>query len=215
MGRQTYYVSRLPFVVDPHTLVRTSGRRIDWSKLGESYRPDTVVATVKLAAGAAQADVALVTDPLPVAIPAGTLLHFGAGEFAKVTADAAAGAEALTVEAIPTALENDDEATYVVAGSLPKRVAAGSIMAQLSSGLLIPRAAVTGAETSTCILETDAVQDDDEKVGNSGYGCIVGGVLYADLLPDAAHASIATWKTELRAAGTGFVFEDYDDSRAS
>jgi hypothetical protein len=215
MGRKTYHISRQPFVADLHTLVRNTGRRIDWDKLGNEARPDTASYKVKLAAAADVAATALTVDPLPVAIPAGTLLQFGADEFAHVTEAAAAGAESLTVQALAAAIENDDEATYTAVGKQGRRVAAGTLMAELSSGLLIPRSAVTGSETTTCILETEAVEDDDEHIGADGYGCIVGGVIYKNLLPDAANGSFATWLGELKTASAGFVFETYADSRAS
>jgi hypothetical protein len=73
-------------------------------------REDAVVVTLDGSADAAATS--LTVEPLSGAIPSGTLLHFGSGEFARLTAAAAAAATELTVEAIPTALENADTATY-------------------------------------------------------------------------------------------------------
>jgi hypothetical protein len=45
----------------------------------------------------------------------------------------------------------------------------------------------------------------------SGYGTIIGGNIYDNLLPVTLDATV---KAELNAAGTGFAFETYEDSRA-
>jgi len=47
-----------------------------------------------------------------VLIPSGTVLDFGGGKFARLTADAINGATTLTVSALPTALAAADTATY-------------------------------------------------------------------------------------------------------
>lgn len=72
---------------------------------------DQVVVTVATG-GAAQGATAVPVVALSGPIPNGTILAFDAGEFAKLTAAAAAGAESLTVEALVNALEANDKATY-------------------------------------------------------------------------------------------------------
>ncbi|MEM9448680.1 MAG: hypothetical protein AAGA75_09105 [Cyanobacteria bacterium P01_E01_bin.6] len=48
-----------------------------------------------------------------VVIPSGTNLHFGeAKEFVRITADVSIGDTSITAEAVPTALEDNDTATY-------------------------------------------------------------------------------------------------------
>lgn len=210
MPRTTYGDAGFPgFVADHHSVDRNGGRQIDWTLVGDKYRKDAVL--VKANGAAAATDTAITVDALAGPIPIGTLLWFGSGEFAKLTAAAAAGATSLTVEALVNGIEDNDEAYY---GTLGKVIKAGTIMAQLASGKTIPRAAVTGAETATAILETAALER-DESVG-VGYGHIVGGVIYQNLLPDFGHASFATWKGELTAAGvgTGFSWLTYADNTA-
>jgi hypothetical protein len=89
----------------------------------------TVTYTVKLAATAAAAAVALVTDALPIAIPAGTTLDFaGAGGFALTTVLAAAGATSITVEALDAEILNDAEAPFVVTDPVPVTIASGTLI---------------------------------------------------------------------------------------
>ena len=59
--------------------------------------------------------------PLSGPIPADTILHFGAGKFARLTAAAVVGDIALTVEALPNGISDNDQATYK---GLGKRVVA-------------------------------------------------------------------------------------------
>lgn len=209
-----------------------------------------VVVTVGVA-GAAAGDTSIPVAALSGPIPAGTLLDFGTNKFARLTAAAAAGATALTVAAIPTALVSTNTATfkggtqqarvttaaaigatslvvdelqfgiaaaavaYTGGESNKKRIPAKTIMAQLSSGLCIPRVDVTGAETAEFMIETDAGEDlaSDSK---SGYGMMDGARLFENLLPDADPATgliPSGWKTELRAFGGTWMFEPYADSR--
>lgn len=213
MSRSTYYDEAKPFVVNEHSLVRGTGRQIDWTQVPISFGGDAVL--VKLSAAALADATSISVDALSAAVPAGTLLHFGQSkEFAKVTAAAAAAATSITVEALPSALEDNDEA-YYWPGREAKRIPAGTVMAKLSSGKVIPRSAVTASETSTGILESTAY----EEVGMAdvGHSQIVGGVIFENLLPDWDGGTSGNWtdtyKDELIAAGVGsFVFELYSDS---
>jgi hypothetical protein len=78
-------------------------------------REDAVVVTLN--GSAAIGATSITVDALAGAVPSGTLLHFNSGEFIISTSAAAAGATAIAVEAIPTALEDDDTATYTGVGS--------------------------------------------------------------------------------------------------
>jgi hypothetical protein len=217
MGRTEYNVSTAAFVADPHSINRLpTGRQIDWDAIGDSYRDTAEI--VKLSAAAAADDTTLAVDALPVAIPAGTNLYFGqAKEFARVTANAAAGATSLTVEALPSALEDNDEAT--IGGAGDKTIPAGTVMAALSSGKMVPRAARPGSETAIGILESAAVEG-SKSAALSGYGVIIGGSIYENLLPEATGTPAvidSTFKSELQTAGvgTGFAWFQYGDDTAS
>lgn len=87
--------------------------------------PDAVVVTVG-AAGALAAATSVPVDALSGPIPAGTVLNFGTDKFAVLTAAAAAGATSLAVTAIPTALVDNDTATY--GGVLSKNIPSGTFI---------------------------------------------------------------------------------------
>lgn len=137
MGRTTSAISRLPFVADPSSIVRNSGRQIDW---------------------------------------------------ANVSATNADG---------------------------KKVVYAGTVVGELlGSGKISPRVVTTNPATG--IMETTAIQD-EAVAALSGYGVIIGGHLYENLLPDATGGPPKTLagaiKTELKANGFAWSFETYADNR--
>lgn len=81
-------------------------------------------------------------------IPRGTSLHFGAGKFAVLTADAKIGDTTISVLAIPTALADNDKAIYSPGGTLT-----------LASGILLGR---TYAERDANTPFGAAASTDDE-----------------------------------------------------
>lgn len=211
---------------------------------------ETVVVTIN--GTEAQGQTSLSVDALTGPVPNGTVLDFGTGKQAKMTAAAAEGATSITVEALDTALADNDAATYqggrklakvkadAVAGATTltveklqfaiaddaeatsdytgsgdkRMIPAGTVMARLTSGKLIPRRDVTGSEEACGLLASDA----DEKSqfdAKSGYGLVVGGTVYENLMPDADDSGnlAAGYKTELAANTLGFLFFDYEDSR--
>ena len=214
MGRTTYTNSTPAFVADPGSMTRNGGRQIDWRYVSDAYRSGAK--TVQLNGAAAANATSITVDALPIALQIGQLLYFGQSqEFARVTAYAAAGATSVSVEALPQALEDNDTAT--VGGSGAKRILAGTVVAEMSGGLLVPRADRPGSETATGILATDAVEG-DRSAALSGYGVYVGGVVYENLLPDSAGSTLnSTYKTELQTAGvgTGFAFLTWADDSGS
>jgi hypothetical protein len=109
-------------------------------------REDAVVVTLDGSADVGATS--LTVDALSGAIPSGTLLHFGSGEFARLTAAAAADDTDLTVEAIPVALEDGDSATY-----------AGTESYAVRSGTLVGR---TFAERAAGTAFGPHAENDDE-----------------------------------------------------
>jgi hypothetical protein len=97
--------------LDPQYLIR-GGTKLDAAQFNAT---DAVVVTVG-AAGALAAATSVPVDALLGAVPSGTVLNFGTNKFARLTADAAAGATSITVAAIPTALVDNDTATYAGVG---------------------------------------------------------------------------------------------------
>lgn len=209
MSRTKYYTRSPGFIVDPNSMHRNYGKQIDWANVPDSFR--STAFTVICSANALAAATTLNVDPLAGNIPAGTTLHFGTGKFARLTVEAMEGDTSLTVEALVNNIDDTDEATY--GGDGKKSIPAGTIVAELASGKVIPRSAVTGAETSIGILQTSAIQDD--KTGKDmGYSVLVGAVVYENLLPDYADTNYATWKGELHTAGTatGWSWQMFSDN---
>lgn len=294
--RTTTYPTRQNFVVDPNSIVRSSGRQVDWSKVSNLFKPgsfNVVVGAAGAPAGATSVPVAALQDRIPagtvldfgvdnftvtmnaaalaaatsitvLALPgpvqAGQILDFGAAKFARVATDTAAGATAIPVDALPTALAGAETAlvkgsklvevstdaaatdTALVVEQLPhaldsgdtaiaesddetesgdggKFIPAGTVVAELASGKIVPRASRPGAETASGIIETGA-NEFSTSDSLSGYGVMKGGHLYENLLPDADKTTgllPTAYKNELNTGGvgTGFSFEVYADTRAS
>jgi hypothetical protein len=141
-----------------------------------------------------------------------TALFPGGTKQARLTAAALKGGTTLAVDELQFAIA--DNATAVYGGTGSKVIKAGTIMAELSSGKVIPRSAVTGAETAVGFLASDA-QENAKEAALTGYGVYCGGTFYKELLPDHANASFDTWITEIKTAGPGLRLETYSDSRAS
>lgn len=221
-SRTNFLVAAAGFIVDHNSIVRSNGgRQIDWAHVGEQYKetPGTapVVVTVGVA-GASANDTTVPVAALSGLIPNGTVIDLGAKKFVRLTADAAAAATSLTVSAIPTALVSGDTGTYAgVKGYGKKTLKAGTVVGDLLGGGLVgPR--VVSTNPAMGVLETDATEN-DPAAPLSGYGVIVGGYLYENLLPEASGSPavlLTAMKTELNTAGAskGFLFTQYGDNRA-
>jgi hypothetical protein len=93
-----------------------------------------------------------------------------------------------------------------------KVLPAGTVVSELANGQLVPtEGGVGGAGGAVGILVSNAVEGAPHHA-LSGYGVIVGGVIYEELLP---HDITAAMRTALDEAGTGFAWETYSDNRAS
>lgn len=110
-----------------------------------------------------------------------------------------------------------DQVSAAFGAAGEKVIPAGTIVAELDSGLIVPRtddietapaSAVTAPAVGVLVASAHQKSLSDSK---SGYGVYMGGVFYETLMPDAGDAGIATFKTEL---GNRFVFESYADNRS-
>ena len=147
-SRQNHTITRPPFVVDVSTLVRGQGRQINWDRVPESFRQGAH-ATVVVGSGGAPGN----ATSIPVAvtflnggtvIPAGAVLDFGGGKYARVAAPYTSGAN-ITVDAIPTAVVQNDTATYFEPGdSGRKSLPAGTVISLDGPTRTVVGAAVTG-----------------------------------------------------------------------
>lgn len=172
----------------------------------------------RLSADAAAAATTLTVYPLDGTIANSTTATFPGGTIqARLTANADVGATTLTVDELQFAIANNATATF--GGTGAKTIPAGTVMCQLSGGKAVPRAVRPGSETAAYLLETTATEG-DKAAALSGYGMIIGGAIYENLLPEASGSPAtisSTYKTELQTAGvgTGFAFMQYADDSGS
>lgn len=211
--RTTFPNFALPgFIVDPQSVDRDNGHQIDWDNVGEEYRETkggTIIVSGALSASATSTVIPLEGE-IDFDIPAGTLLYFGqAGEYAKVAVAAAAGVSAITVTDLASNIEDGDTAT--ISGSGLKTIKAGTAMGIASDGTMYPRVASTNPADG--LLATTAVEG-EKHAALSGYGLIIGGVVYETLLPQADDDALSAIKVELAANSKGFVYREYEDDRA-
>lgn len=175
---------------------------------------------VKLTADAAAAATTLTVEAIPNALEGGeTATYQGGDKVLRLAADALEGATSITVEPPQFAIADDSEAfgDYTT-NSDGRRLDAGTIMSRSAvNGKMIPRSIVTDAasEPATEVLRSDAFEL-SPVAAKSGYGSIIDGILYENLMPDANSSGdvSGTYKTELNTSGCKFKFTDWRDSRS-
>lgn len=211
----TVYNSTPGFVADPESVIRNTGRQIDWDMIPATYVDGTPYTITLNDAAAAEDDTSITVLALPVSLPAGTVLDFGvhsvdgAQMLAKLATGAVAGATTLTVLPLGHGIQDEATATHIVSASGRKVIPAGTVMVQIAAtGKIVPRAVRPGSENAAMILWSTATED-SRVDAKTGYGCLIGGVIFEDLLPE----TITSWKTELTNAGARFQYETYSDSR--
>jgi len=116
--------------------------------------------------------------------------------------------------------------TYIDATTGKKRLKAGTVVSGFLPGDFEGKIAEYGAvdadqspdETATALgLLISEANEDDPAEALTGYGILVGGVIFDNLLPDATGSPLSigsTKKTALSTAGCTFKWEMYVDSRA-
>lgn len=137
--RSTYSGTRLAFLVGSN-YVQSSSRQVDWDQIPDSFRQGAVLVTC--GANAAQnATTISLTVPTGTTLPKGAVLDFGGGKFARLgQAVVGDGTEqaGIVVDALVTALVDLDTA-YYSGNAGPKYIPAGTIMAELDNGMVVPR----------------------------------------------------------------------------
>lgn len=106
-------------------------------------------------------------------------------------------------------------AGYIDAATGKKVLPGGTVIGELlGNGKISPRVVTTNPASG--LLATTAIEG-DRSAALSGYGVMVGGVIYEALLPDSSGSPkvlAAAIKTELGASACTFKFERYEDNRA-
>ena len=184
------------------TVAIPAGTILDFSGTGEY---------AKVTADAAVGATSLTVEALDAQIESGDTASYpgvAQRQLVKLSAAAAATATSVTVYPLTGPIVDNATATYVTGSTGQKEIVAGTVMCQLSSGKIVPRVVRPGSEEARGLLMTSA-QEDNRADAKTGYGMIVGGVIYEDLLPE----TITSYKTELETNGTSWVWETYSDSR--
>lgn len=154
-------------------------------------------AKVTLTAQANAAATSLAVAALANKIPSGTILYFGAGEFALTTAEAAKGATTIAVEALPTQIESGDVATYLGTGRrfIPSGTLIGRTFTERNSKTGFGPAVDTDDEFFILAYDVvDADQDAQCELYRNGR------LVYEDLLPEwTAISANANLLAKLRA----------------
>lgn len=133
-------------------------------------------------------------------------------------------ADPASIEQIPGRVVNFDAVsdTYIVASTGKKKLPAGTIVGELSDGRIVEDGGTDASVSPTDeaatlgILLTDANEGASEEA-LTGYGVLVGGVLYDNLLPDASGDPLtigSSAKSDLASAGCTFKYVVFRDSRA-
>jgi hypothetical protein len=188
--------------VEALTIAIPAGTILDFTGTGE---------LAKVTADAAVGATSLTVEALDAQIESGDTANFpGTAQrmVAVVTVAAAAAATSLTVSPLAGPISDNATATYMVSTSHTKVIPAGTVVCQLSSGKIVPRAARPGSEEAIGILWSTASENSNEDA-LTGYGVIIGGVIYENLLPE----TITSYKTELETNGTTFAWMTYADTR--
>lgn len=97
---------------------------------------------------------------------------------------------------------NIDWANNVAASEIP----AGTVMVELTGGLICPWSERPGVETAIGILAVSANEND--RSGYAGHGLIIGGVIFENVLVDFDGGNWATMKGELSSNFHWLTFED-------
>jgi hypothetical protein len=200
-----YSLSRSRAVVDESSLERTPGAQIDWASItadadgAKRVKAGTVVsrkADGKVQPRSFTLTLTSVVVTSNVATATKVAHGYSVGEQVYI-----AGANLAYVNGLKTIATVADADTFTFVATGANATATGTIVA---------------SRVATEMIETDAC-DQNRAEALTGYGSLVGGGFYENLLPDATGTPKvlpAQYKSELVTAGCTFKFRQYVDSRA-
>lgn len=202
-----------PFIANHKSIMRDTGVQVAFELLTPKYKYGAVAVTITTAAVANDTALAA-SGGTKKALKKGDTIYLGTGKSAVVSADTAAGATSIPVEALPFTVALNTVGYHGAEGG--GFVPAGTECDELSDGRVLPSDIGTGGVTCAGILETSADEDSSTDAA-SGYGFIRQGMIYENLLPNATGSPKvinSTHKTELLARGGAWVFMQYSDTTA-
>lgn len=199
MGRTTKNASRPNFVSDWNSVAQNGGRTIDWTKVPTSR--ENAEGDKEITAG------------MPMSFSANGMIPRPDTEFSLSNLTESGGTATVTTGSDHNYEVGDDvtiSGTTNFDGTFEVTAVPASNQFEFSiAGTPADESSGTSVLEAKGLLVSNA--DEASKTDSlSGYGVIVGGVIYETLLPVAL---TATHKTELQSHGTGFVFETFEDTR--
>ena len=168
------------------------------ARLDPAAFEDSEAVRVQLNGAAAIDATSITVDALSGPVPSGTLLYFGESkEFALTTADAAAGATTIAVQALPAAIEDNDSAHYRLRGArkhIPNGTLVGRTYDERAADAAFGPAADADDEVYLLVFDvSDAATDPDCDLYRHGS------LVKENLLPGFTALS-ATLQGKVRAA---------------
>lgn len=202
MSLTTTSLTRLRPYADESSLERAGGHQIDWAAIAaingvKQIRAGTVMG--RKAGKVQPCAVGVTLTSVVVASNVATATLTGHG-FAVGDVITVAGANLAYANGVKTIVSVPDANTFTFEATGADAAATGTITARVAAQQIIETDATEGARAESL----------------SGYSMLVGGVLYENLLPDAAgdpKAVPAAYKAELTTAGCSFKWVRYADSR--
>lgn len=159
MGKSRTFnnITPRPYVVDAKSLDRTAGYQINWDRVPESFRQGEAAVVTVGSGGASSSDtsvpVSVVFKNGHTVIPVGAVLDFGGGKFARLSAPYTSGVT-ITVDALPTALVENDAATWFENGDAGKKIIRGGTVVCLDGPTVTVSAAAGSSNVGNGTIGT-------------------------------------------------------------
>lgn len=203
--RNEYDVSRIGFVVDPNSIVKNFGRKINWDGVVDTDSKDNKQiiggAFVSQKGGGVvprkEAEVAITNLTETGGTATVTASGHGLQVGDKVTIEGASVADYNGDYEVASVPDADTFTVDGVTGS-PADDGGGATAISKAIGILY-----------------EGINQAERERNLAGQAILIGGVIYENLLPDSGDADFDTFKAEAVSAGNGFTWETYSDNRVS
>ena len=207
MPLTTRTLTTLRPVVDEASLERTTGAQVQWSRV-TATNADSAKIVRAFAVVGRTASGALV--PRSVAATLTSVVVTANVATVTLVAHGYAVGDVITVAGANLAYANGRKTVLTVP-------TADTFTVEATGGNATATGTITGNYAAVGFIETDATQNAPAEAA-TGYGVVVGGVIYESILPDASGGPPKTLsaaiKAELVTSGCTFKFAPYTDSRA-
>jgi hypothetical protein len=206
MGRTTFNVGKPGFILGSN-YDTNDGRQIDFDRVPDSFKNADAKKEVPAATVVSEVGSGKVVPRSSTKGTVSNLTQSAGTATATQTAHGYETGDVVTISGATQAEYNGDHQITVVD--------ADTYTFAVDSGATTPATGtITAHIKATAILLATAIEGDDVDA-ISGHGVVLGGVIFKNLLEEDDNSDFDTWLSELKEAGTGFVFETYSDNRSS